>query len=66
MTYPKGEQVWVSYYNSAHELLFVLTSKPTRDFYYLYEVKDGRLNKLGKAKSPTELEEKFKVCEQME
>lgn len=65
MTYPRGEQVWTSYYNSLHELLFIVTSKQTRDFYFLYEVVDGAFKKLGKAKSPLELEEKFKVHERM-
>lgn len=65
MTYPRGEQVWTGYYNSSHELLFIVTSKPTRDFYFLYEVVDGAFKKLGKAKSPLELEEKFKVHERM-
>ena len=65
MTYPKGEQVWTSYCNSSHELLFIVTSKPTRDFYFLYELVDGVFKKLGKAKSPLELEEKFNIHERM-
>jgi len=65
MKYPKGETVWVSYYNSNKELLFIITSKPIRDFYFLYEVVDGEFKKLGKAKNPTELEEKFKVRDKM-
>ena len=44
----------------------ILTSKPARDFYFLYEVlEDGSLKKLGKARSPTELEEKFDVKSRM-
>lgn len=40
----------------------MLTSKITsRDFYYLYEVVDGKLKKLGRGKNPLELEEKFDV-----
>ena len=65
MKYPKGETVWVSYYNSNKELLFIMTSKPIRDFYFLYEVVDGEFKKLGKAKNPAELEEKFKVRDKM-
>ena len=65
MTYPKGEQVWTSYHDSSHELLFIVTSKPTRDFYFLYELVDGAFKKLGKAKSPLELEEKFNIHERM-
>ena len=65
MTYPKGEQVWTSYYNSSHKLLFIVTSKPSRDFYFLYELVYGVFKKLGKAKSPLELEESFNVHERM-
>lgn len=58
----KGECVWISYYNEAKELRFVITSKETsRDYYFLYEIVDGEFNKLGRAKSPKELEEKFGV-----
>lgn len=61
MTYPKGEDVWVGYYNLDNKLVFIMTSKPTRDYYFLYEFVDGVFKKLGKAKSPLELEEKFRV-----
>jgi hypothetical protein len=48
----------VSYQKSDGTPSFILTSKPARDFYFLYEVlDDGSLKKLGKARSPTELEE---------
>ncbi len=63
--YPKRETVWVSYYNANHELLFIITSKPLRDCYYLYELVGGEFKKLGRAAIPTELEEKFKVYEKM-
>ncbi|MDE6148533.1 MAG: hypothetical protein K2F81_00340 [Ruminococcus sp.] len=63
---PKGEQAWVSYLNTKGELVFLLTSKPARDFYFLYEVApDDNLTKLGKSRSPTELEEKFDVMSKM-
>lgn len=64
--YPKGERVWVGYYNSNHELLFILTSKDSRDFYFLYELVEDGFRKLGKARSPMELEEKFRVYQRME
>jgi len=69
MTKPKqikGERVWVGYYNQAHELMFVITSKElNRDYYFLYECVNGEFKKLGKARSPLELEEKFQVIERM-
>lgn len=60
---PKGERVWACYYNSASELALILTSKEAnRDYYYLYEVSEGgALKKLGKARTPAELEGKFDV-----
>lgn len=65
MKYPKGEIVWVSYYSTTGELKFIITSKQTRDFYYLYEVTDGEFKKLGKASSPIKLEEKFNLKERL-
>ena len=60
--YPKGERVWVGYYNTKHELLFILTSKESsRDYYFLYELVDGTFKNLGRARSPKELETKFDV-----
>lgn len=44
----------------------LFTSKDSRDFYFLYELVDGNFRKLGKARSPTELEEKFRVYQRME
>lgn len=64
--YPKGEHVWVGYYKEKHELMFIVTTKEsTRDFYYLYEFVDGKFKKLGKSRSPRELEEKFEVDKKM-
>ena len=64
--YPKGEHIWTGYYNTKQELLFIVTTKgETRDWYYLYEYEDGKLKKLGKARNPVELEEKYNVCERM-
>jgi len=59
LTYPKGESVWVSYYDKEHNLRYITTSKPTRDFYYLYTLQDGKFVKLGKDKNPAALEEKY-------
>ena len=64
--YPRNEQVWVRYQDTGHKLLFILTSKKdSRDWYFLYELMDGQFKKLGKSRSPVELEEKFHVRERM-
>lgn len=61
-TCPKGERIWVGYYNQAHELKFITTSKEnSRDYYLLYELVDGEFRRLGRSTSPKELEEKFEV-----
>lgn len=59
--YPKGERVWVGFYSQIHELKFIITSKENKDFYFLYELVDGEFRKLGRSRSPKELEEKFEV-----
>lgn len=61
--YPKGETVWVSYYSGhgGHDLRYIITSKAARDYYFLYEYTDGMFKKLGRAKSPTILEDKFEI-----
>ena len=66
MNYPKGEKVWVSYRTENGELRFILTSKQqSRDVYFLYEVDGNSFKKLGKSKSPLELEEKFNVQDKL-
>ena len=66
LKYPKGEVVWVGYYNKDRELLFIMTSKETsREYYYLYELVDGVFKKLGRARSPKELEARFDVEKKM-
>lgn len=58
---PRGEVAWAGYYDKDERLRFIITSKETRDWYYLYAEKDGALVKLGKAKEPPELLEKYDV-----
>lgn len=59
--YPRGEDIWTWYYTISGDLMFIITAKPQRDYYYLYELKDGQFCKLGRSKSPTELENKFDI-----
>lgn len=62
---PSNEIEWVEYFNREHRPLFLLTSKESRDFYFLYEILDKGYRRIGKATSPTALEEKFRVIELM-
>lgn len=59
LQYPKGEIVWVGQYDINHNLRYIITSKASRDFYYLYELRDGKFVKLGRDRSPKVLEDKY-------
>ena len=65
MPVPRGEHAFTGYYNRKGILLFVITAKEARDYYYLYEVKDDVYTKLGRSRNPLELVEKFKVLERI-
>ena len=66
LKYPKNERVWTSYYSADHILRFILTSKlESREWYYLYELVDGVFKKLGKGRTPPELEEKYSVHQKL-
>ncbi len=62
---PKDERVWVSYYSTGGETRFVITSKPSRETYFLYEISGDFAKKLGKSISPAELAEKFGVMKKL-
>lgn len=63
---PKGEIHWVTYRSSNGKPKYLITSKPMRDTYFLYEVKEGgTIKKLGKSPSPAELEENYEVREKI-
>lgn len=62
MKSPKGEHVWEGYYDINGNLKFIITSKENRDQYFLYECVDGEFRKLGKAKTPPDLAEKFDIA----
>ena len=63
--YPPGEIVWAGYYNKKGELLFIVTSKAAREWYYLYEYIDGSFKKSGREKEPSILVKRYEVSEKM-
>lgn len=63
ITYPKNEILWTTYRNSENEVMFYLTSNQSRDTYYMYEMQDTSGKKLGRGKTPPELEERFGIWE---
>ena len=66
MPFPKGETVWVCYCGADGALKFIVTTKAgNRDYYFLYEWKNEKFVKLGKSRSPVDLEERYKVPEKL-
>ena len=65
LKYPANETVWARYANRNGDTICIITSKEARDWYYLYDLEDGKFVKRGKAKEPTELVEKFNVMDRM-
>lgn len=59
--FPTSEIVWATYYNGDGELQYVVTSKRSRDNYYLYKMESKALVKVGKADSPDELCDKYDI-----
>lgn len=59
LVYPKGEIVWVGHYDQDNNLRYITTSKPARDYYFLYELRGDKFVKLGKDRNPRILEDKY-------
>lgn len=55
---PKTERIWVKRITEKGETYYI-TSKDTRDYYFLYKMDGDKAIKLGKDKSPLELERKY-------
>lgn len=55
---PKGEILWETIFRKKHT--YIVTSKPTRDFYFLYQVDGDKLTKLAKAKTPADFVKYYK------
>ncbi len=59
MTAPKGETVWEQVFDKTGALRYLITSKPARDWYTLYEAAPDKLIRRGKARTPPELHDKY-------
>lgn len=58
--YPKNESVWATICDKEGDPAYLITSKQTRDFYFIYEISgSGDIKRLGKSKNPRELEERY-------
>lgn len=56
---PKGEIVWVTSYDERGDIYLLTSKKDSREWYYLYKVEQNKLSKLGKARNPVDLENKY-------
>ena len=56
---PKTEKIWVKITTDDGNIFYTTSKVNDRVFYYLYKFVDGKAIKLGKAKSPIELDEKY-------
>lgn len=54
----KSEHIWTKIVINTNNVYYI-TSKNIGDYYFLYKLNGDKAVKLGKAKSPLELEEKF-------
>lgn len=58
---PSDEIEWTSY-SKGDKVFYIITSKKQRDMYFLYKAdENGEFERIGKAKEPPELEEKYNV-----
>ena len=55
---PTTEKIWLTRVFPDGRL-FYITSKASRDMYFLYKDVDGEVKKIAKAKSPVDLENKM-------
>ena len=56
---PKTETIWITYKSGDGNTYYTTAKTQNRDYYYLYKLVDGKAQKLGRARNPVELEEKF-------
>lgn len=63
---PKNELRWTAYTNIDGEIIFRMTSNLSREIYYLYEFIDNEFKKVGRGRTPIELEEKFNIVARLQ
>lgn len=56
---PKTERIWVRYTTAQGEVYLTTSKESDRSMYYLYKMDGDKAVKLGKNKSPSELERQF-------
>lgn len=56
---PKTETIWLTRLTEWQETYYITSKENDRNMYYLYRQDGDKAVKIGRAKSPTELEEKY-------
>ena len=51
----KGERIWVTQTTKSGNIYYITSKEFDRNVYYLYRLKGDRVVKIGKSKSPNEL-----------
>ena len=56
---PKGERVWVTITAKSGDVYLITAKENNRETYYLYKVKNNKVEKIAKNPNPLELEAKY-------
>lgn len=56
---PRTETIWETYTTSNGDTYYVTTKSNSREYYFLYKSVNGAAEKLGKARNPIDLKEKY-------
>ena len=56
---PATETIWVQTKTTDGTIYYTTAKTNNREYYFLYKMVDGKAVKLGKARNPKDLEEKF-------
>lgn len=56
---PKTEQIWIKRTTLKGEIFYITSKESNRSYYFLYKMEEDKAVKLGKSKSPVELERKY-------
>lgn len=56
---PKTERIWVQRTTGDGSVYYITSKDNDRSYYFLYKMNDDKAVKLGKAKSPLDLESKY-------
>ena len=56
---PRTETIWETYTTSKGDTYYVTTKANSRENYFLYKLVNGAAEKLGKARNPIDLKEKY-------